>query len=99
MDDDVLVVVESQAAKLSDMDSRNKAMASENSEIKSALLRSREDLGAMKSQMEQMAELLKSMASAKEMTNGLLAGKGEGDQLPMQEGGGVLELEASIVRS
>jgi hypothetical protein len=98
-DDDVLVVVESQAARLSDMDIRNKAMASENSEIKSALLRSREDLGAMKSQMEQMAELLKSMASVKEMTNGRLAGKGEGDQLPTQEGGGVSGLEASSARS
>ena len=32
-DDEVLVVVESQAARLSDMDTRNKAMASENSEI------------------------------------------------------------------
>ena len=47
-DDEVLVIVESQAAKLSDMDVRNKAAASENSEIKLALLRSREDQRAMK---------------------------------------------------
>lgn len=63
MDEEVLMVVESQAARLSELDTRNKSIMSENSEIKSVLLRSREDMGAMRSQMEQMAELLKMMSS------------------------------------
>ena len=53
----------------------------------------------MKSQMEQMAELLRGIASVKETTNGIVNGKGKGDPLPMQEGGGVLGLVASTERS
>ena len=63
MDEEVLMVVESQAARLSELDSRNRSIISENLEIKSVLLRSKEDMRAMRSQMEQMAELLKTMAT------------------------------------
>ena len=62
-DEEVLMVVESQAARLSELDSRNRSIVSENSEIKSVLLKSNQDMGAMRSQMEQMAELLKLMAT------------------------------------
>ena len=42
MDEEVLMVVESQADRLSELDSRNKSIISENSEIKSVLLRNKE---------------------------------------------------------
>ena len=62
-DEEVLMVVESQATRLSELDDRNRSIMNENSEIKSVLLKSKEDMGAMRSQMEQMAELLKMMVT------------------------------------
>ena len=60
-DEEVLMVVESQATRLSELDDRNRSIMNENSVIKSVLLKSKEDMGAMRSQMEQMTELLKMM--------------------------------------
>ena len=62
-DEEVLMVVESQATRLSELDDRNRSIMNENSEIKSVLLKSKEDMGAMRSQMEQMADLLKMMVT------------------------------------
>ena len=62
-DEEVLMVVESQATRLSELDDRNRSIMNENSEIKSVLLKRKEDMGAMRSQMEQMAELLKMMVT------------------------------------